>query len=120
MEGAKPTGVMETTLELLQSISIQILTPDIHSQVFRGDRHKCRLYCWRCKQHLGNDDLGLANLLANAPMKILMHYQLFPRKSGKVWNSKGSDDTFLDLYEVTPSLFLTYHELGDALIRDND
>ena len=53
-------------------------------------------------------------------MKILMHYALFPRKDGKVWNSKGSDNTFLDLYKVTPPLFSTHHELGNVLLHDDE
>ena len=45
MEGSRPSGLTEMTLELLQYISIQIETSAKDHSVFRGDSHKCRLLC---------------------------------------------------------------------------
>ena len=120
MEGSRPLGVMEMTLKLFQYISIQIETPvKVHS-VFRGDSHKCRLFCWRCFFPIGDSD-DLAQLLSSAQIKILLHHRLFlcnDNLQGENWKNKG-DEYFEDLYHVTPPLFSGSGELRKAIKRDN-
>ena len=121
MDGSRPSGVMEMTLELLQYISIQIVTPAKEHSVFRGDSHKCRLFCWRCYHPIG--DLGdLAKVLSSAPIKILLHHRLFPLNEdleGDNLKNKG-DNFFEDLFHVTPPLFSGSGELKKAIERDEE
>ena len=73
--GTKNLVFVETTLELLQYVSITIPDPDFDGSVFHGDQHGCQLFCWRCRRGFGNI-VELDELLAKAPVDILVHFDL--------------------------------------------
>ena len=73
---------VETTLELLQYVSITIPDAELDGSVFHGDQHGCQLYCWRCKSRF-RDIVELDELLAKAPVDILTHFALWPEQCEK-------------------------------------
>jgi hypothetical protein len=77
----------ETTLELVQyvSISLEVATPN--HKVFVGDCHSCILYCEKCHRTFG-DSGNIFQVLAEAPHAILYHHGLELTES----NSADADD----------------------------
>ena len=68
-------GFQETTLELLQYVSIAMVTCNPKHKVFVGDNHMFRLYCKKCQTLFGEKG-NIAQVLAKASNSILYHYGL--------------------------------------------
>lgn len=118
--GKKPCGIMEVSSELLQYIDIAIYAPKSTSTAFRGDRHKCRLYCRRCDGYLTDEAFRLYDLMSNAAISIASHYNVFPHIS-----DDPSDTELEDKFWTCPPLFSSIKELGHAnernkFLKDND
>jgi hypothetical protein len=77
----------ETTLELVQYISISLEFAVPHHTVFVGDCHSCTLYCEKCHQTFGEKGT-IFKVFAEAPHAILYHHGLELTKS----NSAVVDD----------------------------
>ena len=77
----------ETTLELVQYVSISLETATPNHKVFVGDCHSCILYCEKCNRNFG-DRGNIFQVLAEAPHAILYHHGLELTQS----NSADADD----------------------------
>lgn len=62
----------ETTLELLQHVSIAMVTAASHHEIFVGDCHSCVLYCEKCKCRFGRTG-NIYQVLAESTNAILYH-----------------------------------------------
>ena len=65
----KKMGMLATTLELLQRISIKISEPSPKCYLFRGNGHMCHLYCSRCNKAFGPNG-PLERVLASIPAMV--------------------------------------------------
>ncbi len=83
--------IFETTLELIQNISVSIrkASPEITEYV--GDCHECRLYCTKCFFPFGIKGT-IFQVLYEAPYAILYHYGLELPNNGLRYDS--SNDRF--------------------------
>ncbi len=68
-------GFHETTLQLLQYVSITMVTCNPNHKVFVGDNHTFRLCCEKCQTLFGKKG-NIAQVMANASNSILYHYGL--------------------------------------------
>jgi hypothetical protein len=86
------TNVMfETTLELIQNISVSIRKASpVHTE-YVGDRHECRLYCTKCFFPFGIRGT-IFQVLYEAPYAILFHHGLELPNNGLRYDS--SNDRF--------------------------
>ena len=100
----KKMGMLETTLELLQRISIKISEPSPKRYLFRGDGHMCHLYCSRCNKAFGPNG-PLERVLASIPAMVLIHYGFLPKS--KPENSVA--------FDMLPPLFSTQKAFSMAL-----
>jgi hypothetical protein len=67
--------MFETTLELIQDISVIIRKASpVHTQ-YVGDCHQCRLYCYKCFSLFGIKGT-IFQVLYEAPYAILYHHGL--------------------------------------------
>ncbi len=70
------TNVMfETTLELIQNISVTIRKASPEYTPYVGDCHECCLYCYKCFSPFGIKGT-IFQVLYEAPYAILYHYGL--------------------------------------------
>jgi len=67
--------VHETTLELVQHISIALVNVSPNHKLYMGDCHTCILYCEKCNQKFGLPG-SIIKVLAEASNTILYHYGL--------------------------------------------
>jgi hypothetical protein len=82
--------MFETTLELIQDISVTIRKASpVHTQ-YVGDCHECRLYCYKCFSPFGIKGT-IFQVLYEAPYTILYHYGLELPKNGL---NDSSNDRF--------------------------
>ena len=65
----------ETTLELIQHVSISLQRVSPYHNNFVGDSHSCTLYCVKCKCRFGITG-SIFKVLAEAPFAILYHHGL--------------------------------------------
>ena len=75
-------GMLETTLELLQRISVKIVQPSPKRKCFRGNGHTCQLFCSRCNKKFGPKG-PFECVLARTPVMVLIHYGFLPEKRPK-------------------------------------
>lgn len=66
-------GILETTLELLQRISVKIIQPSPKHKCFCGDMHTCQLFCSRFNKTFGLKG-PLERVLDCTPVMVLIHY----------------------------------------------
>jgi hypothetical protein len=62
----------ETTLELLQYVSVAMVKPASYHKAFVGDCHSCVLYCEKCKCRFGRTG-NIFQILSEATNAILYH-----------------------------------------------
>jgi hypothetical protein len=82
--------MFETTLELIQNISVTIRKANPEYTQYVGDCHECRLYCYKCFTPFGIKGT-IFQVLFEAPYAILYHYGLELPKSEK---NDSSNDRF--------------------------
>ena len=96
--------MLETTLELLQRISIKIVQPSPKRKCFRGDGHICQLFCSRCDEKFGPKG-PLECVLARTPAMVLIHYGFLPENRPKN----------VVTFDMLPPLFSTQEAFSRAL-----
>jgi hypothetical protein len=101
--------IFETTLELIQDISviIQKASP-VHTQ-YVGDCHQCRLYCYKCYTAFGIKGT-IFQVLYEAPYAILYHH-------GFVLPENGLNDSSNDRCCVSLPMHTTPENLNDSGIE---
>ena len=65
----------ETTMELIQYVSVTLCRVSPYHNRFVGNSHRCTLYCSKCETFFGITDT-IAKVMVEAPFAILYHYGL--------------------------------------------
>mgnify|MGYP006970041881 CR=1 FL=1 len=73
--GQQAMTVYETTMELLQYVSVVMLSGTPYHKIFVGDCHTCALFCEKCKRQFGVEG-DIFQVLPEAPHAILHHHGL--------------------------------------------
>ena len=80
---SKDNSIYETTLELVQYVSVSLESASANHKVFVGDCHSCTLYCEKCNRTFGVRG-NIFQVLAKAPHAILYHHGLELTESNSV------------------------------------
>jgi hypothetical protein len=86
-----PYVMFETTLELIQNISVTIRNASPEYTQYFGDCHECRLYCYKCFSPFGIKGT-IFQVLYEAPYAILYHHGLELPKHGANDSSNAQID----------------------------
>jgi len=73
--GANQSCFFETTLELIQYVSMAMIECIPEHQKYVGDCHVCQLHCRKCRSYFGRQGT-VFQVLAEGPFAILHHYGL--------------------------------------------
>jgi hypothetical protein len=92
--------IYETTLELIQYVSIKLVQVDPRYIAYTGDMHKCVLFCDKCLSPFGSEG-SIMQVLTKASNSILYHHGLELRESP---NDKELSDKELDNERFSHSL----------------
>lgn len=65
----------ETTLELLQYVSVAMVTAVSYHDAFAGDSNTCVLFCEKCQQQFGRHG-NIFQVMLEASLSILYHHGL--------------------------------------------
>jgi len=101
--------MFETTLELIQNISVMIRKASpVHTQ-YVGDCHECRLYCYKCYTPFGIKGT-IFQVLYEAPYAILYHHGLELAKN-------GANDSSNDRFCASLPMHTRAENLNDSVIE---
>ena len=67
--------IHETTLELLQFVSVALIQTVPYHEWYIGDKHQCQLYCEKCNTKFGRSG-NIFKVLVEASTAILYHHGL--------------------------------------------
>ena len=100
--------VYETTLELLQYVSVAMVSVEAYFHAFVGDCHTCVLFCEKCQKQFGR--IGdIFQVMSEAPHAILYHHGL------ELTECEGKEDDNDDLEESRFSVSLPIHPSTDGM-----
>jgi hypothetical protein len=104
----------ETTLELVQYISISLETAVPHHNVFVGDCHSCSLYCEKCHRTIGEKG-SIFKVLAEAPHAILYHHGVELTESNSAVVDDGNVNSRMQMEEQWFLISLPMHTYAPFL-----
>jgi hypothetical protein len=101
--------MFETTLELIQSISVTIRKANPEYTQYVGDCHECCLYCYKCFSPFGIKGT-IFMVLYEAPYAILYHY-------GLELPTNGLNDSSFDRFSASLPIHTRTEYLNDSGIK---
>ena len=101
----------ETTMELIQFVTVNLTRVSPYHDRFVGDSHRCTLYCSKCESFFGITDT-IAKVLTEAPFAILYHYGL---ELPETLPDSGKNLTEEELLNRRMSLSMPMHTMSPHL-----